>query len=170
MKSIWKVVVAVAVVAGLLAPLAAMAQTQKVAEERSGVILKLSGTTVIVRNDKQEIKKFTGIPAGMVVYVDGKPIKFRDLREGMTYKAVRFENVPAAVTVTMSDVEAMPSNPEQVATAPAPAPEPAAAPAPAPEAKPAKVLPKTGSALPMLGWIGFGLLGAGLALGVRRQG
>jgi LPXTG-motif cell wall-anchored protein len=169
MKSLLKVAVAVAVVAGLLAPLAAMAQTQKVAEERSGVILKLSGTTVIVRNDKQEIRKFTGIPEGMTVYVDGKPIKFRDLREGMTYKAVRFENVPAPVTVTMSEVEAMPSNPGQVATAPAPAPEPVAAPAPAP-AEPAKVLPKTGSALPTMAWIGFGLLGAGLALGVRRQG
>jgi len=166
MKNLLKVAVAVAVVAGLLAPLAAMAQTQQVAEERSGVILKLSGTTVIVRNDKQEIKKFTGIPAGMTVYVDGKPIKFRDLREGMIYKAVRFENVPAPVTVTMSEVEAMPSNPEQVATAPAPAPE--AAPAPAAEAAPA-MLPKTGSALPTMAWIGFGLLGAGLALGVRRQ-
>jgi LPXTG-motif cell wall-anchored protein len=168
MKNVLKIAVAIAVVAGLLAPLAAMAQTKKVVEERTGVILKLSGTSMIVRNDKQEIKKFTGIPEGITIYVDGKPVKFRDLREGMTYKAVRMEDVPPPVTVTMSEVEAMPSNPEQVATAPAPAPEPVAAPAPAPAA-PAKVLPKTGSALPTMAWIGFGLLGAGLALGVRRQ-
>ena len=152
-----KYAVAVAVLAAFVAPLAPIhAQTQAVVEERSGVILKLSGTTVIVRNDKNEIKKYTGIPAGATVMVDGKAIKFRDLREGMQYTAVRFENVPAAVIVTQADVDAMPSTPP-------PAEAPAAAPAPAPAEAP-KELPKTGSSLPLAALAGVGLLGLGLAL------
>ena len=80
-------------------------------EERSGVILKISGTTVVVRNDLNEIRKYTGIPAGATVYFDGEPIKFRDLREGMHYTAVRFEGAIPAGDVSMSEVEAMPSMP-----------------------------------------------------------
>ena len=168
MSRVWKSVVLVAALACFLAPVAAVfAQTQVVAEERSGTILKLSGTTVIVRNDKNEIKKYTGIPAGATVTVDGKPIKFRDLREGMKYTAVRFENVPAPVVVTQAEVDAMPSAPPPPEPAPAPAPAPAAEPAPAPaEEKPA-TLPKTASPLPLLAALGLGL--TGLGIGLRRK-
>ena len=93
------------------APAPTSAQQRFVAEERSGVILKLSGNTVVVRNDLDEIRKYTGIPAGATVYLDGEPIRFRDLREGMHYTGIRFENVPPAVSVTMSEVETMPSAP-----------------------------------------------------------
>jgi pilus assembly protein CpaC len=93
------------------APAPAPVQQRFVAEERSGVILKLSGNTVVVRNDFNEIRKYTGIPAGATVYFDGQPTMFRDLREGMHFTVIQFENVPPAVTITMSEVEAMPSAP-----------------------------------------------------------
>ncbi len=172
MKNVFKIAVAVAVLVAFLAPLApALAQTQKVAEERSGVVLKISGRNVIVRNDKGEVKMFTNIPEGVVIYMDGKPVKFSQLRENMKYTAVRMENVPAPVTVTMSEVEKMPSTAPAAAPAPEPAPVAvapvAAAPAPAAEPAPAKKLPPTGSALPLLAGLGVGLLGVGLAL--RRR-
>jgi len=160
MKKLLRFAVAVAVVAGLVAP--AMAQEKRVVEERSGVILKISGRNMVVRNDKNEIKRFTGIPAEATVTIDGKPVRFSDLREGMVYKAVRLEDVPPAVTVTMSEVEAMPST--QPAVAP-PVEAPVAAAPAAPAAAPApQTLPSTGSSLPLLGWLGLGLLGTGFAL------
>jgi hypothetical protein len=98
-----------------------------------------------------------------------------DLKPGMKLKAVRFQDVPPPSTVTMAEVEAMPSDPAPPAAATPAAPaEPAAAPeepAAAPEepaAAPAE-LPPTGSVLPLLALLGSGLVGTGLALGRSRR-
>ena len=155
---------ALLVAIGLLAPLSqAFAQERVVVETREGEVLRVIGRTVIIRNDKGEIKKYTEVPADVKLYVDGKPAKIEDLKKGMKLHGVRWENVPAPVTVTYQEVQEM-APPAAPAARPAPAP----APAPAPQARPAQ-LPSTGSSLPLVGLAGLllSLIGAG-ALLVRR--
>jgi hypothetical protein len=170
MNRTWKLVVAAAVMAAVLVPLAALAQEKVVVEERTITILKKVGNTVVVRNDKGEVRKFMNLPPGVSITVDGKPAQIKDLREGMRLKAVRLADVPASsvVTVTMEEVQAMPPSDEpavapETPIAAAPAPEPAAAPAPPAE------LPPTAGVLPLLALLGAGLAGTGFALGRARR-
>ena len=165
MKKHTTIVAALLVAAGLLAPLSQVtAQERVVVEERTGEVLKVIGRTVIIRNDKGEIKKYTELPQDVKLYVDGKPAKISDLKEGMKLRAVRWENVPAPVAVTYEEVQQM----AEAAPAARPAPAPAARPAPASQAA-ATQLPATGSSLPLVGLAGLvlALVGAGALLGRR---
>ncbi len=159
-------VAVVAIVAASVQPL--LAQERVVVEERSAVVLKKVGNTIVIRNDKGEIKQYTDLPAGFTLYIEGKPAKFEDIREGMKLHAVRFEDVPAPAIVTEAQAEEMglpdtPAPPVKPAAA-APAEEPMAAEAAAEPA--AAELPPTASAWPLVGLVGIALLLAGLGLGV----
>jgi hypothetical protein len=144
---------------------ALVAQDKVVVEERQAVVLKVTGNMVIVRNDKNEIHKYVGLPPDTTLMVNGKPAHLKDLRNGMQVTALRFQDVAPPVTLTEEEEKA-----EEAATEPAAAP--AAAPAPAPaEAAPAPKLPPTASNWPTIGLLGLALLLAGVALrsGIRRQ-
>ena len=147
---------------------ALVAQDKVVVEERQATILKVTGNMVIVRNDKNEIHKYVGIPEGMTLMVNGKPAHIKDLRNGMKVTALRFgDAVAPPVTLTEEEEKA-----EEAAAPAAPAPaaaEPAPAAAPA-EAAPAK-LPPTASNWPTIGLLGLALLLAGVALraSARRE-
>jgi LPXTG-motif cell wall-anchored protein len=164
------VVAAIGFVAASVQPL--LAQEKVVVEERSAVVLKKVGNTVILRNDKGEIKKYENLPEGFTLYIDGKPAKFEDLQVGMKLHAVRFQDVPEPTIVTQAEAEEL-DLPADTAPPPKPAPAPAApapaaaAPAPAPEAAPAPAaeLPATGSVWPLVGLVGIALVLAGLGLG-----
>jgi len=164
MKTAVKIAAALAVI-GMLAvstgPL--LAQQKVVVEEREAVVLKKVANTVIVRNDKGEIHRYDNLPAGFTLYIDGKPAKLADLREGMTVHAIRFQDVPPPTVITMTEVEHMPATP---AAAPAqPVAAPAAAPAAAePAAAPARALPTTASPWPMIALLGVVLALGGLSL------
>ncbi len=160
------ILAALLVAAGVLAPWSQVAaQERVVVETRSGEVVKvLGGRTVIIRNDKGELKMYSKVPEDVRLYVDGKAADISDLREGMKLNAVRWENVPAPVTVTYEQVQQM-----EAPAAPAAAPAPQAQPAPAaPQARPAQ-LPSTGSRLPFVGLAGLALalLGGGVLLGRR---
>ena len=144
---------------------ALVAQDKVVVEERQATILKVTGNMVIVRNDKNEIHKYVGIPENMELMVNGKPAHLKDLRNGMRVTALRFQDVPPPVTLTEEEEKA-----EEAAAPAAPAPaaaEPAPAAAPA-EAAPAK-LPPTASNWPTIGLLGLALLLAGVALRARAR-
>ena len=168
MKKHTAMLAAVLVAVGLLVPLSQVAaQERVVVETREGEVLRVIGRTVIIRNDKGEIKKYSELPTDVKLYVDGKPAKISDLKKGMKLHGVRWENVPAPAIVTYEEVEQMAA----AAPAPAPAAAPAARPAPAPAPAPTPAqLPKTGSALPLVGLAGLllALLGGGALIG-RRQ-
>ena len=172
MKTAVRIAAALAVI-GMVAVSAGplLAQQKVVVEEREAVILKKVANTVIIRNDKGEIKRYSNLPEGMTLYVDGKPAKVADLREGMTVHAIRFQDVPPPTTITMTEVEQL-GKAQPAAPAPVSAP-PAAAAAPppvsAPAAEPASELPTTASNWPTTGLVGGLLLLAGLALGTVRR-
>jgi len=160
MKTVVRIAAALAVI-GVVAVSAGplLAQQKVVVEEREAVILKRVAGTVIIRNDKGEIKRYDGLPAGFTLYVNGKPAKSEDLNEGMTVHAIRFQDVPPPTVITMSEVEKVPSAPAK----PVAAPPPAAAPA-EPAAEPAKALPTTASPWPMVALLGVVLALGGLSL------
>jgi len=169
MKATIKMVAALAVIGFVVAAVAPVLAQQPtgqrvVVEERSAVVLRVLGNTVIIRNDKNEVKQYSNLPEGAVLYVEGKPAKLEDLREGMRIRALRFQDVPPPTIISQSEAEDMglPAATEPMAAAPpAEAAPEAAAPAPAM----APELPPTGSAWPLLGLIGAVLVLAGLALG-----
>ena len=152
---------------------AAVAQQRVVVEERQATILKKVGNTVVIRNDKGEIKQYSNLPPDFTLTVDGKPAKLEDLREGMVVQAVRFQDVPPPTTVTMAQVEQLGREPAAAPAPPAAAPPAAApaapAPAEAPAAEPAQ-LPPTASYWPTLAAMGALLLLTGLALRRRVRG
>lgn len=160
------------IVAGFLQPLPA--QERVVVEERSAVVLKKVANTVILRNDKGEIKQYTALPEGATLYIDGEPADFEDLRVGMKLHAVRFEDVPPPTIVTPAAAREMglpetPAPPVESAptrTTPARTPAPAAEQAAAPAAEQVAELPSTASIWPLVALVGIALLLAGLGLGV----
>jgi len=116
------------------------------------------------------------IPKGQKFNVNGQETDAFGLRKGMQISATKVVEVPETVVnvkkVTTGQMPPPPPPaPDQpilvfVAVAPAPAPAPAAAAAPAPEAAPA--LPKTGSDLPLIGFLGALALALGLGLKAVR--
>ena len=160
-----KMVTVICLVALVVPALAALqAQEMVEVEHRSAEVVRVVGRTVIIRTDTGEFKKYTSIPEDVTIYIDGKKVGIRDLREGMKLNAVRFENVPPPSTVTIEEVKMM----EPASAAPAAPAAPAAKPmAPAPPA-PAQ-LPKTGSHLPLSGQAGLALLLLGGGIAVLRR-
>jgi hypothetical protein len=128
-----------------------------VTEVRKGTVLRKSGQSIIIRG-QDGTRRFTQDEAdahGMEIFMDGKPVKVWQLRQGDEFTALIVSNA-APIVLTEKEVAAtlaMPAEPEpvaaaapeeQAAPAPAPAPEPTPAPAPvqevaAPVATPAPV-------------------------------
>lgn len=131
----------------------------QVTEFREGTVLKVVGTTLMVRMADGEIRRLKNVSHDQVFEVDGKDLRVEQLREGMVLRAKVVSTHTA--TITEQDVMVAGSAPQ--------APRPAAAARPAAVAAPAPMLPKTGSSTPLAGLLGFMLLliGAGIAV-IRR--
>ena len=133
----------------------------EVTEFRSGTVVKVVGTTLMVRMADGEIRRLNNVPRDQRFEVDGKELDVTQLREGMKLRA-KVVSTHVAV-ITEEDVMVAGTAPE--------VPRPAAA-KPAARAKapaPAPMLPKTGSSTPLAGLLGMVLLliGAGIAV-IRR--
>ena len=120
------------------------------------------------------------IPKGTKFTIDGQQKTAFDLKPGMKISATRIVEAPVVEVTEASKVSGTapptppppppPDVPIIIVAAPTPAPAPvaAAAPepaAPAPAPEPAKKLPKTSSAVPLIGLLG--LLFSGASFGVR---
>jgi LPXTG-motif cell wall-anchored protein len=139
----------------------------------AGKVIYVSAPTVILQLPSGEAKKFVVLkdsPAKIYDY-NNQEITVFQVKKNMQINATKITEAPRVELSTNVVVTgtAPPPPPAPAAPAPAPAPapaapEPAPAPAPAPE-EPAQ-LPKTGSALPLLGLLGLALTGA--SFGLRR--
>ena len=132
----------------------------QVTKFRSGTVLKVAGTTLMVRMADGEIRRLTDVPRDQRFEVNGKQLRVEELREGMKLRATIVST--HSVVVTEEDVMVAGTAPQ--------APRPAAAARPAaPAAAPAPMLPKTGTSTPLAGLFGmmFLLIGAGIAV-IRR--
>ena len=129
---------------------------------KNGKVLKVVGSTVIVRGDDGKVKKFTKVPADVTLMSNGKPIELSQLREGMNLTATIVSESVTMVDekdVHVSGYEV--KKPAPVKAAPV---APAAAPAPAPV-----VLPHTAGLLPLAGLAGMIMLFAAMSLAVIRR-
>ncbi len=124
-------------------------------------VLKVVGSTVILRGENGEVKKFTKIPADVALTTNGKPIELSQLKEGMNITATV---VSESVTIVdEKDVQVSGREVKRPKAAPvAPKPAPKAAPAPV-------VLPHTASLLPLAGLAGMIMLFAAMSLAVIRR-
>jgi len=140
----------------------------------SGKVWQVSPPNTVILTLPDNTNKQYRIPKDQKFMIDGQEKTAFELKKGMNVSATVLTAVPETVVaeqrkVTGSAPPPPPTPPIQGALlieTPAPAPKAmAAAPAaPAPEPAPAK-LPKTGSALPLVGLLG--LLCSGLSVGVR---
>jgi LPXTG-motif cell wall-anchored protein len=133
----------------------------QVTEYRSGTVLKVVGTTLIVRTADGEIHKLTDVPRDQVFEVDGKKLRVEQLREGMVLRAKIVSTQMAMITE--QDVQVAGTGPKVPRSA---APARAAAVA-APAAAP--MLPKTASSTPLAGLLGMVLLLIGTGIAVIRR-
>jgi LPXTG-motif cell wall-anchored protein len=134
----------------------------QVTEFRSGTVLKVVGTTLIVRMADGEIRRLKNVPRDQTFEVDGKSLRVEQLREGMVLRA----KVVSTHTATITEQDVMVAGTAPQAPRPAAAARPAA---PAAAPAPAPMLPKTGSSTPLAALLGTILLliGAGIAV-IRR--
>ena len=133
----------------------------QITEYRSGTVLKVVGTTLIVRTADGEIHKLTDVPRDQVFEVDGKKLRVEQLREGMVLRAKIVSTQMAMITE--QDVQVAGTGP-QVPRSAAPARAAAVA---APAA--AAMLPKTASSIPLAGLLGMVLLLIGTGIAVIRR-
>ena len=163
-----------------------------VTEVKNGTVMQASGASVIVRTD-EGIKMFTQgdlDKRGIKVMKDGKVAELSDLHANDKLTAVFITSKPPRV-VTEKEVAATLAQsgggaagagagagggaaakpaPAGAASTPAAAPSAAASgTSGAPGGAPARKLPKTATALPLLGLVGLTSLLAGLGLTVRRR-
>jgi LPXTG-motif cell wall-anchored protein len=161
-----------------------------VTEVKNGTVMQASGASVIVRTD-EGIKMFTQgdlDKRGIKVMKDGKVAELSDLHANDKLTAVFITSKPPRV-VTEKEVAATlaqsaggaagagagagaAAKPAPAGTASTPAAAPSAAASGtsgAPGGAPARKLPKTATALPLLGLVGITSLLAGLGLTVRRR-
>jgi LPXTG-motif cell wall-anchored protein len=139
-----------------------------VTEIRQAEVVKTLGSTIIVRGQDGQIRKFTADDLKNIKVTltrDGKSVSAYDLREGDRVSATVTTQQPPEM-MTSQQLEAVVQAPP--APKPAPAPKPVAAPVSAPEPPPAQ-LPKTGSSLPLLGLAGLISVGFGVALTAIRK-
>ena len=143
----------------------------KIVTIRNGEVVKVSGRTLLYREDGKS--KSLTVPTDFKFMVDGKGVGPEMLRPGMKLTAtIVTEQAQASKTerrVAASGKAPKATEPAPMAAAPAPAP---AEPAPAPAAEPVKVakkLPGTASSLPLVGLAGGALLALGAGLTLRRR-
>src|SRR5262249_9461198 len=136
------------------------------------------GGSVLVRTEAG-FKNFTQGDVdkrGAKIIKDGQPVQISDLHAGDKLTAtIVTEKPPQVMTSRQVDAKLTPEEKAAVAKAApttgsaAAAAAPTTGSAPAAPAAPKKTLPKTASPLPLVGFIGLGLCGIGLALTVRRR-
>ena len=137
-----------------------------------GKVWQISAPNTVILTLPDNTNKQYRIPKDQKFTIDGQELTAFDLRKGMNVSATVLTAVPETVVaeqrkVTGSAPPPPPTPPVQGALlieTPAPAPAPAPAQVAAAEPAPAK-LPKTASALPLVGLLG--LLCSGLSVGMR---
>jgi LPXTG-motif cell wall-anchored protein len=136
----------------------------EVTEFKSGTVLKVAGTTLMVRMADGEVRRLSNVSRDQRFEVDGKQLRVEELREGMKLRA----KIVSTHSVVITDQDRMVAGTAPQAPRPAAKARPAAAPA-SPAAAPAAMLPHTGSSTPLAGLLGMMLLliGAGIAV-IRR--
>jgi len=136
-------------------------------EVRSAEVLHTSGHTIVVRNDKGEIKKFTAkdmAAANLVIYRENKAVDPTTLRKGDKVSATLVTKQPPT-TMTTQELNVYVQNPPPPPPPPRPKPKPVTVvrkPVPA-------QLPATGSRLPIVALVGGIFLAAGLGLTLTRK-
>lgn len=133
----------------------------KTVEVQEAEIVQRIGQTVIYRDKLGQIHKVTGIPEGWIVYRNGNPVPIEALAGGdrvTAYIVHKEESI-----ITEEEMRIAGNAPKAQ-----PKPRPVAAPKPA-APKPAPVLPKTGSDLPLVGFAGLLALALGLGIAVTRR-
>lgn len=166
-----------------------------VTEVRNGEVIRVNGSSVIVRTD-QGFRSFTQgdlTRRNVTILRDGKPVNLSDLHQGdrltativtegapevlseRQVQASIMPDAPAKSTATASTATAAKSTTAAASTATAttapeaPAAAPVAAAAPADAGASSAELPETASPLPLLGLVGLGSLAIGSALAWRRR-
>jgi hypothetical protein len=138
-----------------------------------GKVWQVSAPNSVILTLPDNTNKQYRIPKDQKFMIDGREVTAFELKKGMNVSATVLTAVPETVIaeqrkVTGSAPPPPPTPPIQgallIETTPAPAPAPAPAQVAAAEPAPAK-LPKTASALPLVGLLG--LLCSGLSVGMR---
>ena len=147
-----------------------------VTEVKNGEVMRVTGNSIIVRGEKgiQMFSEGDVAKRGIRITRDGQPLQFSSLREGDRLTATIVTSAPPKI-MTEQQVEAALKSVPAAAAAAAPAAAAPAPSAPAPagtattgSAAPRR-LPKTGSALPILGLLGAALVAVGATLTARRR-
>jgi len=152
-----------------------------------GTVWQVNAPYVIFTNAADGKNRQVKVPDGTKFTIGGEQKTVFDLKKGMKFTATVVTEAPETVVSQQRSVTgagAPPPPPAPIAYIPPPKPEaplvieepaPAkpvaqaeAAPAPAPAAEPAK-LPKTGTPLPLIGLLGFGMSAAGIAMRLFRR-
>ena len=136
-------------------------------EIRTGQVLHASGNSVIVKNDKGEIKRFNSKDLkknDIVIYKNGKEIDLMSLRKGDTISATVVTTLPPE-TLTQQEFQVYVQN----APKPEPRPAPVVAQVRRQERPRPAALPKTASPLPLIGLLGLVSLVGGASLRALRR-
>jgi len=133
-------------------------------EIRHGTVVYTNGSTLVVKDEQGEMKKFTDQDLrnrGVIIEKDGQPVSAGSLKAGDEVSALVVTKYPPQV-VTQQDVAVLAKSP-----APPPPPPPArdaSEPVLVHVPPPTPAMPKTASALPLVALIGAALLVVGLGM------
>jgi hypothetical protein len=111
---------------------------------KSGTVIRQSGSSVLIKDDKGEVRKFTQSEVdarGIRIYIDDKPTRMRDLQRGDTISAT-IVTAGAPEVLTVQEVNAT------LAAEPEPAAVSAQEPVATPDVAPVEAAPLEGAPTP----------------------